>query len=197
MEREQLLRDACRVGDLQRVQELHGQGVQLTAASNSGGQPIHWAAQGGHLPVVQWLHGQGEPLTAASNNASQPIHWAAQNGHLPVVQWLHGQGVPLTVASNGGLQLIHFFAQARYLPVVQWLLGQGVDFAGAKASAHTAAAMSRLVGHIAVADWLDAVFSAPPAPSPEHPLAQHDEERRAKRQRIVGGAGSSSMACPR
>ena len=65
---------ASRVGDLPRVRELYAQGESLTAANNTGAQPIHAAALKGHLAVVKWLHAQGVLLTAAGNTGAQPIH---------------------------------------------------------------------------------------------------------------------------
>ena len=53
------LRMACLDGNLERVQELHGQGVSLTVATDRGNQPIHSASANGQLAVVEWLHGQG------------------------------------------------------------------------------------------------------------------------------------------
>ena len=47
MER-QLRAAACQAGNLQRVQELHGQGVSLTTANNNGVQPIHSATSAFH-----------------------------------------------------------------------------------------------------------------------------------------------------
>ena len=96
------LRLACQDGNLQRVQELHRQGVSLPAASNDGRQPIHSASLNGHLDIVQWLHGQGASLTAADNDGWQPIHLAADRGHLDIVQWLVGQGASLTAGARAG-----------------------------------------------------------------------------------------------
>jgi hypothetical protein len=117
------LRRACLAGNLPLVQELHAEGVPLTAADNNSRQPLHSAARGGHLAVVQWLHAQGVPLTAAANDGWQPLHFAAWGGHLAVVQWLHAQGVDVAAAvTNGGTPLA-MARRARRDAVVNWLLG--------------------------------------------------------------------------
>ena len=148
------LRLACQDGNLQRVQELHRQGVSLTAATNNCGQPIHFAALYGHLDIVQWLHGQGVSLTAATNDGRQPIHFAAAGGHLDIVQWLHGQGASLTAAENDGAQPIHYAALRGHLDIVQWLDVQGVSLTAADNTGWQPIHSAACGGHLDIVQWL-------------------------------------------
>jgi hypothetical protein len=89
---ERQLRAACRDGNLQRVEELHGQGVSLTTTDNDGRQPIHFAAWKGHLDVAQWLHGQGVDvavaLTGGPRAGDTPAALARLCRHDDVANWL-------------------------------------------------------------------------------------------------------------
>lgn len=74
----------------------HAYGVdrvsQLTAQSNAGDQPVHFAARGGCCACLQYLHRHGARLQVTNQAGETPLHIAARHGRTEVVTWLLNHG---------------------------------------------------------------------------------------------------------
>ena len=144
---------AVESGDLDRIKELHGQGVPLDSVDEDGGTPMHVACFKGRLDVIQWLFGEGVALDVQSKMGTTPMHMTCANGHLEVVKWLFGKGVPLDVQEKNGSTPVHAACYHGHLEVVKWLFGKGVALVQNK-DGSTPMHAACFVGHLEIAKWL-------------------------------------------
>jgi len=92
-----LLLDAARSGDFERLQQLHRQGGATVAIPKDadGCTALHLGASGGHVDVVRYLISNAADLTAGNDSGMTALHLAAQEAHGRTCELLLESGSPV------------------------------------------------------------------------------------------------------
>ena len=113
--------EACRSGDLGRVQALLASGFDPKTDDGSGFTALHWASGSARLPVVFALLAAGADWGAVSRSGFTPLDWASYLGHIRVVEALLAYGAdprkgenPLILLPPGREDLINSVDGALY-----------------------------------------------------------------------------------
>ncbi len=96
------LREAASAGDRATVARLLAAGVDVNAASSSGGTSLMYAAYGDHAAVVRDLVKAGAELDRGDRLGDPAIHWAAYGGAAAAVDALLEAGADPTVVTHHG-----------------------------------------------------------------------------------------------
>ena len=74
--------DACKKGDMARVQEFIKRGVDVNAVNKYEETPLQNAAYGGHVDVAKVLIQNGADVNAVNIDGWTPLHYTADEGHV-------------------------------------------------------------------------------------------------------------------
>ena len=117
------LYQAAQAGDLSKVEELLGQGVQPDAAESSGNTPLHAAALQGHKPVVERLLAAGVKADSHHRiDQATPLHYAVTANHADIVQVLLDHGADPGATYGDGLSALHLAAGRGFSRIVEVLI---------------------------------------------------------------------------
>eukprot|EP00959_Pyramimonas_sp_CCMP1952_P103222 2158944-Pyramimonas_sp.AAC.1 len=72
--------ERARAGDLKRVIQLVGTGVDVNCKDHNGSRSIHVAASNSHVDIVRLLVMHGADVNAVDALTCTPLHIAAKNG---------------------------------------------------------------------------------------------------------------------
>jgi ankyrin repeat protein len=104
-------------------------GADVNKADNSGGTPLHIAAQNGNISVVQCLTKElGADVNDVRCDLRTPLTVAALNGHLELVQYLVKElGADINLATNTGMTPLMAASYGPHTALVKWLIKEGAD----------------------------------------------------------------------
>ena len=81
---------------------LSKNGIQVNLATNTGGTPLHWAANNGHDEVVKsLLRKDGIQVNLQDMNGNTPLAYAAEGRHGRIVEMLLRKEAVRAVGWNG------------------------------------------------------------------------------------------------
>ena len=103
---------ACRLGDLEYLQDLKKQGrINPTDSDALDASLLHYAARGGHINIIRFLiEDVGCSAISRCSVGATPLHDAAALGHLPALQYLFNYS-SLSVKDNNGATVLHVAAR--------------------------------------------------------------------------------------
>ena len=94
------MHEACRAGDLSRVQQIIEKGGNPRKCDKLSRAPLHLACWAGQLEVVRFLCGDEvgvDPNQPAQDNFT-PLHFCAQGGHVDCCRLLLERGANVDAA---------------------------------------------------------------------------------------------------
>jgi len=119
-----------RVGDLEVVKLLHGNGADLMAKNDKGSTSLHHASHWQSEPVVSallsWLD-EGEGVNEQNSVGWTPLHWAAKAGSSSITKLLLDSGSSVNVRHVLGASPLHEATNSGDVEVAQLLLDAGAD----------------------------------------------------------------------
>ncbi|WP_188595805.1 ankyrin repeat domain-containing protein [Thermocladium modestius] len=115
------LLNAAAEGDVGRVKELLGLGVDPNVKNNDGYAPLHYAAIRGNLDVVKYLVEHGADVSARDAGGNTPLHDAAMEGKLDVVKYLVEHGANINARNKDGMTPLDAAMKRRRRDVIDYL----------------------------------------------------------------------------
>ncbi|KAJ3579867.1 hypothetical protein NPX13_g696 [Xylaria arbuscula] len=120
---------ASRIGHLEGVQKLIGEGANVMREDQGGYIPLHLAAAGGYSDIIFALTPEPSSLTKKTSvkyGAHTPLHLAALGGNTEVCRQLlmAGSVILLSIQNEIGWTPLHVAARSGYLDIVQLFLGE-------------------------------------------------------------------------
>lgn len=88
------------LGERQFVQELIGQGADLSSVDPEGNTALHRAASEGKINVVKLLIKSGSKIDATNGNNETALYFSAASGHLETTAYLIKNGASTSVLSK-------------------------------------------------------------------------------------------------
>ena len=163
------LHEACRIGDLDLVQEfLSRPDVDVNARDGEEGwTPLLSATE--HLPVVQLICQHGADVTASDSYDRTVLHIATYRDHTPVIAWLIEtyQNSSKTLAFRGFLTervdqaretALHYAAYRGNLELAQYLVEVGqIDVMARNRRGKTALALARQADELPLVFYLQSL----------------------------------------
>lgn len=125
-------------GDLQKVQDLLGEGADINAGTEIGTTALMAAAQAGHLEVAQHLIDSGADIDAADARGNTALIVALLFGHSEIAIFLIQQGANIKLSNRFDLGPLHYAACNGDLPVLELLLKKGADLEASSKSGFNA-----------------------------------------------------------
>ncbi len=129
----------------------------LTALTEGGQTPLHWAALGGHLLVIDLLLAGGTDPCAVDKRGMTALHMAAGKGHAAVLDsLLRGGAVQVINYQAAQLQdtALAMAASCGHLECVKVLRKYGADIGIWSVTAENVVDIARRFGHQHIADFL-------------------------------------------
>jgi ankyrin repeat protein len=127
----ELLIDAARHGEAERVEKLLEQGADIRAHDSKGETVLHavfsrrnWRLD---LGLLMTLLQEGADLEARDQRGWTPLHAAAERGRREAVLFLLDKGADLKVTDNDGQTPLHLAAGRANDKVVKLLVARGAD----------------------------------------------------------------------
>jgi ankyrin repeat protein len=127
----ELLIDAARHGEAQRVEKLLEQGANIRAQDSKGETVLHavfsrrnWRLD---LGLVMLLLQQGADLEARDQHGWTPLHAAAERGRREAAEFLLDKGADLKAIDQDGQTPLHLAAGRANDKVVKLLVARGAD----------------------------------------------------------------------
>lgn len=127
----ELLIDAARHGEAQRVEKLLEQGADIRAHDSDGETVLHavfsrrnWRLD---LGLVMLLLQEGADIEARDQRGWTPLHAAAERGRREAAEFLLDKGADLKVTDKNGQTPLHLAAWRANDKVVKLLIARGAD----------------------------------------------------------------------
>lgn len=127
----ELLIDAARHGEAQRVEKLLEQGADIRAHDSNGETVLHavfsrrnWRLD---LGLVMLLLQEGADLEARDQRGWTPLHAAAERGRREATEFLLDKGADLKAINKDGQSPLHLAAGRANDKVVKLLVARGAD----------------------------------------------------------------------
>ena len=163
-----MLLSACLLGRLADMQRMVAAGAQVNCARpDSGGTPLHQAAQNGHHRVVEALVQHGARLQVRNRYGLTSLYMAVQENHFRATEALISLGASVNAADHeDGFTPCHRAVQNSNSRIIELLLQHGAN-ANARSTSSGATALclagefgdvaviSALLSHGAEVDLLD------------------------------------------
>jgi ankyrin repeat protein len=123
------IHDACKQGDLAKVQQLLAADTTLLQAKTPEGKsPLHMATGWGQTDIVNFLLDAGADIHATNNNGGTPIHVAASQNQPACAAILVSRGANLEdVRQLGGMTPLAIAVLKGNLEVAEQLLKLGAN----------------------------------------------------------------------
>ena len=153
-DKERLLIDATRNGNLTLARLLIEVGTFISPTSAYGFTPLHWAATKGYIDLAVLLLDAGAELEKTDWYGFTPLNRAAWNGHLDVCKLLISRGANLETFNIKYHTPLHGAAMQGYLKVVQLLVEHGANVTATDSFGRTALQEAIVNRRNLVADWL-------------------------------------------
>ena len=96
--KEDVLIEASKIGNLKAVKYIVEQGADIHAWSNLA---LRMASENGHLNIIKYLVDKGTNIHAQDNYA---LRWASLRGHLNIVKYLVEHGANIYAKNNLALR---------------------------------------------------------------------------------------------
>jgi len=180
------LRQAASEGDRVEVDRLLASGVEVDAASASGGTALMYAAYGNHAELVAALLAAGADADRGDRFGDPAIHWASYGGAAAAVDALLAAGADPTIVTHHGDALA--IAMRRGFPDIVESLVRHTGTGTGDSALHRAARGGDLAA-------VDQALAAGEAPDVENrigytPLMEACREGRVEVVRRLLGAGA-------
>ena len=107
------------------MKALIGAGADICAQTESGWQPLHFAALHGHAEMAKVLIEAGAKIDAEIKDGRQAIHCVAQGGNTDVVKALTSAGADICAQTESGEQPLHLAASHGHAEMVGVLIEAG------------------------------------------------------------------------
>ena len=159
------LMQAAKGGHLRVVRFLVEEaGADPTRTMRDGSSVFAWAVMGGDLAVMAYVAGlPGVDVHGANAFGCTAANWAAATGNVAVCQWLWRRGLDFAHVNTTGHGVVDAAAWKGHRRALEWLL---LDPEGPRlrqqlqrtdAKGLTVVQSTRMAGHHALADWLEAL----------------------------------------
>ncbi|MFJ8219748.1 ankyrin repeat domain-containing protein [Bacillus cereus] len=121
------IRNAIKIGDINRMKQLMGYDTKLLNAKTSFGTWLHIAAKKGNLDIVKFLVEEGIDIDARGGTFdSSALNSAAGSGYLDIVKYLVRASAELDVSLAKRNPLFGAI-YGGYKNVVEFLVEKGID----------------------------------------------------------------------
>jgi ankyrin repeat protein len=99
------LRDACRYGEIDTVQQILSSGIKGLESIITNSKSLLYASANGHCDILNVLLPLLNPTLVNQSNeeGNTPLHWAALNGQTNAVKLLLQHGADPVKRNNAGL----------------------------------------------------------------------------------------------
>jgi ankyrin repeat protein/L-ascorbate metabolism protein UlaG (beta-lactamase superfamily) len=119
---------AAQKHSLQLVQRLVSSGADINATdTRTGGNVLHWAAEGGNLEVINYLITQGFNPNQDSNDQWKPVDKAVAGGHLDALKLLLEKGATFPILNNPDDYFFIVAINSGNTELVSYLIDKGFD----------------------------------------------------------------------
>jgi hypothetical protein len=147
---EEMLIEAAKAGDLERLTVWVKQGLRVTSA-----EPLFGAIKGGHIEVLQLLvQEMGADINQAWTTGIKPLLFAIGSAKVAVVQCLVELGADINEVNKNGDTLLMIAARGDNLAVVQCLIEFGAEVGAVNVLGNTALLESALCCRYAMMQYL-------------------------------------------
>lgn len=109
-------------GNVEKVQNFLGKGLDPSVHDSSGYTPLHYAARNGHKEVCQVLLSWKASPNAQTPGGATPLHRAALQGHVDIVSLLLKHGAEPSISDSDGKTPLHKAAEGQHFSVASVLL---------------------------------------------------------------------------
>jgi hypothetical protein len=113
--------EACKLGDLESINELLDRGADIHANNDNA---LQWSAGCGYVEVVRLLLDRGANIHASNDQA---LRCSAENGHLEVVRLLLDRGANIHADNDEALRWSAYNGDNGHLEVLRLLLDCGAN----------------------------------------------------------------------
>jgi ankyrin repeat protein len=157
-EEEEAFRMAAHDGNLEKVRDLHGQGVICDAVDQEGHTALMYAAFNGHSEIVLYLLDGGADINRVDFLGRTALLYAATGPFPETVRILLDRGAdPDMVDSQEHFSPLMHAAAEGNLEVVKVLIDHGADWTLRDVDGDDAASFAALGGHARVTEYLNAL----------------------------------------
>ena len=144
-------------GNLEKLHDLLGRGVDVNVKSGHGNTALAWASNSGHLEVVRaLLNDEGVDVNIKDDAGATALYYASYMGHVEVVRaLLNHEGVDVNIMDYDGCTALILAIEKGHLEVVRALLKhEAVDVNIKDCDGTTALISACLGGHSEVVSAL-------------------------------------------
>jgi hypothetical protein len=145
-----LLHIAVARGDMEKMEQLIGEGYPLNGLAGDGLAPLHWAIDVG---VMKKLLELGADPNARSAEGATPIMNAVQSDKVEHLTVLLASGAVVNARDDRGFTALHRAAEMGKVDMVELLLREGAD-STIEAQGYTALAFAKDRGHEKIVELL-------------------------------------------
>lgn len=183
-EKDELLLQACKAGNLEKVKELtkfslFSKQADIHIFDSVKYNSLNYAAQYGHLEIVAYLIEKGVPVDNYMEDHPNSLNLAAERGHLEVVELLLSKGAQLKKDQIAGP--LHYAARGGNKAIVELLISKGLDMNSKSIFEKTPLDEASEYGRMEVVDYLKSLGAKGKAIKPDFAnLFRYDKDNLEK-----------------
>jgi superfamily II DNA or RNA helicase len=113
--------EACKRGDVKRVEELLDEGANPNARDERGRTPLHYAVLSGAEKIVELLVSRKAEVNARDAEGKTPLHYAVQRGDLRTVERLIKARADVNAQDNLGVTPLDLARKSGYQQIAELL----------------------------------------------------------------------------
>ena len=113
--------EACKKGDVKRVEELLDEGANPNARDERGRTPLHYAVLSGAEKIVELLVSRKAEVNARDAEGKTPLHYAVQRGDLYTVERLVKARADVNAQDNLGVTPLDLARKSGYQQIAELL----------------------------------------------------------------------------
>jgi ankyrin repeat protein len=122
-----VLFEAVKMGDIQKINQLMDEGVDANIKNESGSTPLVWAVTGCNKQVIELLLARGAEVNTRDTMGMTPLMWAAHRCRKDIVELLLSKGADFEIKDENGKTAWIWSAVGKDKDTVELLLSKGVD----------------------------------------------------------------------
>ena len=122
-----LLLNAAKIGDVNRISELILAGADVNAKNSDGNTALMWASAYGYTNAIIKLLELGADVNASNNDGWTALMWAAKNGHTNAIIKLVEHGAKINARDKNGYTALVWAAFNGHVDSIIKLIELGAD----------------------------------------------------------------------